>query len=92
MTSIAATWAHSESQATNTFSRCMAKKQKRQETNLAATHFNLKLFSEIFVTLANYSLPYFATAGLRLAARFPWPFLGGPLLRRFNISSLDRRL
>lgn len=25
-------------------------------------------------------------------APFPWPFLGGPFPRRFNISSLDKRL
>lgn len=29
---------------------------------------------------------------LRLAARFPWPFLGGPFPRRFSISSFDKRL
>jgi len=29
---------------------------------------------------------------LRLAARLPWPFFGGPFPRRFNISSLDKRL
>lgn len=29
---------------------------------------------------------------LRLAARLPWPFFGGPFPRLFNISSLDRRL
>jgi hypothetical protein len=29
---------------------------------------------------------------LLLTARLPWPFFGGPLPRRFSISSLDRRL
>lgn len=29
---------------------------------------------------------------LRLTARLPWPFFGGPFPRRFNISSLANRL
>lgn len=68
------------------------RRNKKGGNKFNSNTFQTKLLSKNSDTMATYSLPYLGTAGLRLAARFPWPFLGGPFPRRFNISSLDRRL
>lgn len=49
LTSIAATWAHTESQKTDIFSKCRSKETKKEETNLSATHSKLN-YSENSLT------------------------------------------
>lgn len=49
---------------------------------------NLKQYTHSKISKTGESVIYL----LRFAARLPCPFLGGPLPRRFNISSFDKRL